>query len=86
MREADYDKHLTSGQGEEKKDPEREKAREDALKRLEEESRKPASERKAPEYGSDKDFQLIQAINQLKGKPVLVSKTLVERKEEKKEE
>jgi len=35
-----------------------------------------------PEFGSDKDFQLIQAINHLKGKPVLVSKTQVERKEE----
>jgi carboxyl-terminal processing protease len=86
MREADYAQHLSSGQGEEKKDPEREKARDEALKRLEEESRKPQAERKAPEYGSDKDFQLQQAINQLKGKPVLVSKTLVERKEEKKEE
>jgi carboxyl-terminal processing protease len=86
MREADYDKHLTSGQGEEKKDPEREKARDEALKRLEEESRKPASERKAPEFGSEKDFQLSQAINRLKGMPVLVSKTLVERKEVKKEE
>jgi carboxyl-terminal processing protease len=86
MREADYDKHLTSGQGEEKKDPAREKARDEAIKRLEEESRKPASERKAPEFGSEKDFQLLQAINQLKGKPVMVSKTLVERKEEKKEE
>jgi carboxyl-terminal processing protease len=86
MREADYDKHLTSGQGEEKKDPEREKARDEAIKRLEEESRKPPSERKPPEFGSEKDFQLIQAINQLKGKAVLVSKTQVERKEEKKEE
>ncbi len=86
MRESDYDKHLTSGQGEEKKDPEREKLRDEAIKRLEEESRKPPSERKAPEFGSEKDFQLMQAINQLKGKPVLVSKTLVERKEEKKEE
>jgi len=38
-----------------------------------------------PEYGSDKDFQLIQAIKELKGLPVLVSKTLVERPEEKKE-
>jgi len=86
MREADYDKHLTSGQGEEQKDPAREKARDEALKRLEEESRKPVAERRAPEFGSEKDFQLLQAINQLKGKPVLVSKTLVERKEEKKEE
>ena len=52
------------------------------FKRLEEESRKPASERRPPEFGSDKDFQLQQALNQLKNKPVLVSKTLVERKEE----
>lgn len=80
VREADYDKHLTNGQGEEAKDPGREKAREEALKRLEEESRKPAAERKPPEFGSDKDFQLMQALNRLKGKPVLVSKTLVERK------
>jgi carboxyl-terminal processing protease len=86
MREADYDKHLTNGQGDEKKDPVREKAREEAIKRLEEESRKPAAERRAPEFGSDKDFQLTQALNQLKGKPVLVSKTLVEREEQKKEE
>jgi carboxyl-terminal processing protease len=85
MREADLEKHLGSGQGEEVKDAAREKAREEALKRLEEESRKPASERRAPEFGSEKDFQLQQALNQLKGKPVLVSKTLVERKEEKKD-
>jgi carboxyl-terminal processing protease len=52
---------------------------------LEEEMRKPVAERRPPEFGSDKDFQLTQALNQLKGKPVLVSKTLVERKEEKKE-
>jgi carboxyl-terminal processing protease len=85
MREADLEKHLSSGQGEEKKDPAFEKAREEAVKRLEEESRKPASERRPPEFGSDKDFQLQQALNQLKNKPVLVSKTLVERKEAVKE-
>jgi carboxyl-terminal processing protease len=85
MREADLEKHLASGQGEEVKDPAREKAREDAIKRLEEESRKPLADRRPPEYGSEKDFQLTQALNQLKGKPVLVSKTLVERKEETKE-
>ncbi|MDP3652610.1 MAG: S41 family peptidase [Rhodoferax sp.] len=85
MREADLEKHLGSGQGEEKKDEVREKAREDALKRLEEESRKPVAERRPPEFGSDKDFQLAQAINRLKGHPVLASKTLVERKEEKKD-
>jgi carboxyl-terminal processing protease len=86
MREADLEKHLGNGQGDEKKDAAREKAREEAIKRLEEESRKPVAERRAPEFGSDKDFQLAQALNQLKGKPVLVSKTQVEREEQKKEE
>ena len=85
MREADLDKHLGSGQGEEQKDAAREKAREEARKRLEEEAKKPVAERKIPEFGTDKDFQLTQALNQLKGRPVLVSKTLTERKEEKKE-
>jgi carboxyl-terminal processing protease len=81
-READLEKHLASGQGEEKKDPAREKARELALKILEEERNKPVADRKVPEFGSDRDFPLAQAINQLKGRPVLVSKTLAERKEE----
>ena len=85
-READLEKHLNSGQGAEQKDEVREKAREEARKKLEEEMKKPIAERKMPEYGSEKDFQLIQAINQLKGRSVMVSKTLVERKEEKKEE
>ena len=88
-READLEKHLQSGQGDVIEDPvkkeAREKEREIALKRLEEEAKKPVAERKAPEFGTDKDFQLAQAINQLKGRPVVVSKTLVERKEEKKE-
>jgi len=81
-RESDLGKHLTNGQGEEVKDAAREKARDEALKRLEEESRKPVSERRPPDFGSEKDFQLTQALNQLKGHPVLVSKTQVERKEE----
>ncbi|MBC7619850.1 MAG: S41 family peptidase [Candidatus Saccharibacteria bacterium] len=85
MREADLGKHLTSGQGEEVKNESREKARDEALKRLEEESRKPISERRPPEFGSEKDFQLNQALKQLKGQPVLISKTQVERKEEAKE-
>ncbi len=83
MREADLDKHLESGQGKDAKDAakekEKEKAREEALKRLEEESKKPNSERRPPEFGSDKDFQLQQAINRLKGQPVLASKTQSER-------
>ena len=84
-READLEKHLGNGKEAEIKDAEREKAREAAMKRLEEESKKPVAERRPPEYGSDKDFQLNQALNQLKGQPVLVSKTLAERKEEKKD-
>ncbi len=88
-READLEKHLNNGQGTEKIDDAlqkaQEQAREEARKRLEEELKKPPAERRLPEFGSDKDFQLKQAINQLKGLPVLVSKTLVERQEEKKE-
>src|SRR5450830_1044116 len=85
-READLEKHLGSGQGAEVKDSGREKAREEALKRLEEEAKKTPEQRRPPELGSDKDFQLAQAINQLKGRPVLVSKTaVVEPKNEKKE-
>ncbi len=81
----DLEKHLVSGQGAEVKDDTREKAREEARKKLEEELKKPADQRRAPEFGSDKDFQLVQAVNQLKGLPVVVSKTQVEREEEKKE-
>jgi carboxyl-terminal processing protease len=87
-READLDKHLGNGPGgSEAKDAARERAREEARKRVEEESRKPVAERsRMPEFGSDKDFQLAQALNQLKGRPVLVSKTqVVERKDEKKD-
>ena len=84
-READLDKHLGSGQGAEIKDPARDKLREDARKKAEEEARKAPLDRKVPEFGTDKDFQLVQAINQLKGRPVLISKTMIERKEEKKE-
>jgi len=84
-READLEKHLSSGQGDAAKDAAREKAREEARKRLEEEARKPQAERRPPEFGSDKDFQLAQALNQLKGRPVLISKTQVERKEDNKQ-
>ncbi|AVP57060.1 S41 family peptidase [Pulveribacter suum] len=85
MREADLEKHLSSGQEDEAQNPAREKAREEARKRLEEEAKKPIAERKLPEFGTDKDFQLLQALNQLKGRTVVASKTLTERKEEPKE-
>jgi carboxyl-terminal processing protease len=83
--EADLDKHLVNNQGEEKKDAARDKAREEARHKLEEEAKKSSTDRRLPEFGSDKDFQLAQAINQLKGRPIMVSKTLAERKEEIKE-
>jgi carboxyl-terminal processing protease len=84
VREADLDKHLQSGQGAEQKDEAREKAREAAREKLEAESAKKttAAPKPLPEFGSEEDFQLAQAINRLKGKPVLVSKTMAERKVE----
>jgi len=88
-READLEKHLGNGVDKEQVDPKKEQAREDAReearKKLEEQSRKPLADRKLPELGSDKDFPLTQALNRLKGQPVLVSKTQVERKEEPKD-
>jgi carboxyl-terminal processing protease len=84
-READLEKHLGNGQEEEKKSEARKLAREEALKKLEEDAKKPEAERRPPEFGSAKDFQLNQALNQLKGLPVKVSTTLAERKDAKKD-
>ncbi|URI08081.1 S41 family peptidase [Aquincola tertiaricarbonis] len=81
MREADLDKHLTGT--DEKKDEAREKAREEARKKLEEQLAKSKDGPKPlPEFGSPEDFPLEQALNQLKGKSVVVSKSVVERKAE----
>ena len=83
MREADLEKHLNNGQTEEKKDEAREKAREEARKRLEAQQAARSGAPKPPiELGSPEDFQLQQALNRLKGKTVLASKTTVERKPE----
>ncbi|MFM8695521.1 MAG: S41 family peptidase [Betaproteobacteria bacterium] len=76
-READLTKHLS--QGEEAKDEAREKAREEARKKLEEMS-KNNEIKPLPEFGSAEDFPLQQALNQLKGKPVMASKSAAERK------
>jgi len=82
-READLDKHLMSGQGAEQKDEAREKARDEARKKLEAEvAARNGAPRPPIEFGSAEDFQLAQALNRLKGKTVLVSKTAVERKAE----
>ena len=81
-READLEKHLQSGQGPEAKDEARDKAREEARKKLEDETAKHANAplKPPPEFGGNDDFQLAQALNRFKGRPVLVSKTAVERK------
>ena len=76
-READLTKHLS--QGEEAKDEARAKAREEARKKLEEMS-KNNELKPLPEFGSAEDFPLQQALNRLKGKPVMASKSAAERK------
>ncbi len=92
-READLNKHLTNGkdspkeatEAEKTAEKQREQEREKARLRLEEENKKNPGGRVLPEFGSEKDFQLQQALNQLKGKPVQISQTQTERKEEKKD-
>ena len=80
-READLEKHLQGA--DEKKDSAREKAREEARTKLEEQLAKTREPIKPlPEFGSAEDFPLMQALNQLRGKTVLVSKTVSERKAE----
>jgi carboxyl-terminal processing protease len=81
MREADLEKHLAGA--DEKKDAEREKQRAEERKKIEEQLAKQRDTLKPlPEFGSAEDFPLQQALNQLRGKPVVVSKTAVERKAE----
>jgi carboxyl-terminal processing protease len=81
MREADLDKHLMGA--DEKKDPAREKAREEARTKLEEQMAKSKEPVKPlPEFGSAEDWPLQQALNQLRGLPVVASKTAAERKAE----
>ena len=94
-READLTKHLTNGKdtavvkpmtdADRAAEQQRERDRETARQRLEDEAKKNPDKRLVPEFGTNEDFQLKQALNQLKGQPVLVSKTLTERAEEKKE-
>ncbi|RQO63036.1 peptidase S41 [Paucibacter sp. KBW04] len=84
-READLEKHL--GGADEVKDEAankaREAAREEARQKLEAEyAKKLEPPKPLPEFGSAQDFPLTQALNQLKGQTVLVSKTAVERKPE----
>jgi carboxyl-terminal processing protease len=85
MREADLEKHLTSAdeKSEEARSKELEKLREERRQKLEADYAKRAEPPKPlPEFGSTEDFPLQQALNQLKGKPVAVSKVAQERKAE----
>ncbi len=94
-READLQKHLTNGteapkgpamtDAQREAEMKREQVLEEARAKLEADARKNPGQRLIPEFGSDKDFQLQQALKQLKGQPVMVSKTMTERTEEKKE-
>jgi carboxyl-terminal processing protease len=80
MREADLDKHLSGA--DEAKDPARDKAREEARARLEEQVAKTKEPVKPlPEFGSAEDFPLQQALNQLRGLPVMASKNVERRAE-----
>jgi carboxyl-terminal processing protease len=80
-READLEKHLNSTSKE--AEAEETKAREAERRRLEEQMAKRTEPFKPlPEFGSPEDFPLQQALNQLQGKPVILSKALVDRKAE----
>jgi carboxyl-terminal processing protease len=81
MREADLEKHLQGA--DEKKDPAREKAREEARAKLEEQLAKTKEPPKPlPEFGTADDWPLRQALNQLRGLPVVASKTATEKRAE----
>ena len=81
MREADLDKHL-QGKDEEA-DNARARAREEARRKLEEElAQNKEPPKPLPQFGSPEDFQLQQALNQLRGLPVIASKTMSERQAE----
>ncbi len=81
LREADLQQHLIGA--DEEKDSARTKAREEARKKLEEQLAKQKEPLKPPpEFGTADDFQLAQALNHLSKRPVIVSKTAIERKAE----
>ncbi len=81
MREADLEKHLEGA--DEKKDDPASKAREEARRKLEEQlARSKEPPKPLPTFGTPEDFPLQQALNQLRGLPVLASKTQQERQAE----
>ncbi|TAK90538.1 MAG: S41 family peptidase [Burkholderiaceae bacterium] len=68
LREVDLEKHLTNKQQAEDKSTPAPSAN------AESDDKKPDTKRKVAEFGSAEDFQLQQAMNQLKGLPVAVLK------------
>jgi carboxyl-terminal processing protease len=81
MREADLAKHLEGT--DEAKSEARTKARDEARRKLEEQlaqSKEPP--KPLPTFGTEEDFPLQQALNQLRGLPVVASKTMTERQAE----
>ncbi|MFO1267602.1 MAG: S41 family peptidase [Rubrivivax sp.] len=90
VREADLERHLaasgaaaSAAAGEGDKDSARQREREAARARLEaEQARSNQPPKPLPEFGSTEDFPLVQALNQLRGLPVVASKTAAERKAE----
>ncbi|KAG0162277.1 hypothetical protein DFQ30_002423 [Apophysomyces sp. BC1015] len=88
-REVDYSNHLANTQdpNEKAEQEKRERARLDQLRQIEEQNSKKTQDQRekergrAPiEFGSADDFMLQQAMHQLKGEPVQVSKSLTERR------
>jgi len=81
LREADQQGHL-AGSETPVTDAARERAREQVRRQLEEQAARGAAPRTLPEFGSAEDFPLIQALNHLKGQPVVTSRTMTERQAE----
>ena len=84
MREADLEKHLANpSNNAELEEQKAKEAREAERRRVEEElSKRNEPIKPLPEFGGDQDWPLQQALNQLKGKPVVLSKAPLERKAE----
>jgi carboxyl-terminal processing protease len=70
LREADLDKHLSNGQGEEKSEPAKPAANKAAPKTKEGDDNKA----EIAEFGAKNDYQLNQALNLLKGMSILRGK------------
>ena len=80
-READLQKHLEGV--DESKDGTLDKAREEVRRKLEEQmAQNKEPPKPLPLFGTEEDFPLQQALNQLRGLPVMASKTMTERQAE----